>query len=404
MAEYGLFSVTGVEIELMIVDRDTLAVRPLADRLLEAAAGAPASDVERGAMAWSNELVNHVVELKTNGPAASLEGLAAAFHAEVRAANALLEPMGALLLPGGAHPTMDPFRETVLWPHEHREIYRLYDRLFDCRGHGWANLQSTHVNLPFRGNAEFGALHAAIRALLPILPALTASTPILDGRETGIEDARLDVYRRNQRRFPEIAGQVIPEAVFTRADYDRVVFAPIERAIRPHDPEGILDRYFLNSRGAIARFDRGAIEIRTIDQQEGPTADLAFVDLCRVVLQGLVEGLWGDPARQRDLGTSALAALWRATVHHGADAAVTDPDYRALWGERRSPTAGALWDRILERVGDRLLPASRAHLALVREHGSLSRRLRRAAAAEGIPAAWRRLAGCLAEDRPFLPS
>ena len=80
-----------------------------------------------------------------------------------------------MLLPGGAHPWMDPGREMVLWPHDAHEIYDLYNTIFDCRGHGWANLQSAHLNLPFAGDAEFASLHAAIRILLPLMPALTAS-------------------------------------------------------------------------------------------------------------------------------------------------------------------------------------------------------------------------------------
>ena len=44
----GLFEGFGVELEYMIVDRESFNVRPLADRLLEAAAGEQTGDVERG--------------------------------------------------------------------------------------------------------------------------------------------------------------------------------------------------------------------------------------------------------------------------------------------------------------------------------------------------------------------
>src|SRR3712207_7559414 len=77
-----LFAGFGVELEYMIVAADTLAVLPAADRLLEAAAGVPgASDHDDGPVAWSNELVNHVIELKINGPAPSLDGLEEQFSA-----------------------------------------------------------------------------------------------------------------------------------------------------------------------------------------------------------------------------------------------------------------------------------------------------------------------------------
>ena len=54
------------------------------------------------------------------------------------------------------HPWMDP-RAASLWPHEYGEVYAAYDRIFDCRRHGWANLQSVHLNLPFADEREFGA-------------------------------------------------------------------------------------------------------------------------------------------------------------------------------------------------------------------------------------------------------
>ena len=89
-------------------------------------------------------------------------------------------------MPTGMHPWMDPAREFELWPHGDREIYAAFDRIFDCRGHGWANLQSMHLNLPFADDDEFGRLHAAIRALLPLLPALAASSPFADGHARGL--------------------------------------------------------------------------------------------------------------------------------------------------------------------------------------------------------------------------
>ncbi len=100
--------------------------------------------------------------------------------------NGVLEPLGARLMPSAMHPWMDPHREMVLWPHENSSIYEAFNRIFDCRGHGWANLQAVHLNLPFRGDAEFARLHAAIRVLLPLLPALAASSPFIDGRLPGL--------------------------------------------------------------------------------------------------------------------------------------------------------------------------------------------------------------------------
>ena len=218
MSRLRLFEGYGVELEYMIVDAGSLAVRPVADRLLMDDAGVVQSEVERGAVSWSNELVSHVLELKTTEPARSLVGLGDRFAEHVRAATARLRPLGSALLGTGAHPFFDPHTETVIWPGEYTEVYRTYDRIFGVRGHGWSNLQSVHLNLPFGDDAEFGRLHAAIRLVLPIIPALAASTPYLDGRRADHLDARLHLYRHNQDRIPELVGRVVPEAVFPVAD------------------------------------------------------------------------------------------------------------------------------------------------------------------------------------------
>ena len=62
-------------------------------------------------------------------------------------------------MPGGMHPWMDPARETRLWPHDNAHVYRQYDEIFDCSRHGWSNLQSTHINLPFANDMEFARVY-----------------------------------------------------------------------------------------------------------------------------------------------------------------------------------------------------------------------------------------------------
>ena len=194
------FEGCGIELEYMIVDRDTLDIRPIADELLRAPDGSWATDRERGAFGWSNELAAHLVEVKSNDPRQPMPSLPDGFAGEVAEINESLSRAGALLLPGAIHPWMDPKTETRLWPHEYAEIYQSYDRIFGCRRHGWANLQSMHVNLPFSGDQEFARLHAVIRLLLPILPALAASSPIAEGSPTGWLDYRLECYRTNSER------------------------------------------------------------------------------------------------------------------------------------------------------------------------------------------------------------
>jgi len=375
-----LFEGFGIEIEYMIVDPASLAVRPIADRLIHAVAGSYESEIERGEVAWSNELALHVIELKTNGPAPRLAGVGEAFQRSVRELNERLAPLGGRLLPTAAHPFMDPDAEFVRWPHEHGDVYAAFDRIFGCGGHGWSNLQSMHVNLPFAGDAEFGRLHAAIRVLLPILPALAASSPLLEGRATGLLDSRLDVYRTNARRVPSVSGDVIPEPVFDAAGYRREILERIYGDLAPLDPEGTLRHEWVNARGCIARFDRSAIEIRVLDTQECPAADLAIAAATTCVTRALVEERASAGATQRAMPTASLVRVLRATTAQAEAARIDDADYLALFGWRAGPcTAGELWAGLVERfvAGDPLAAGAAAPLETILSQGTLARRILR---------------------------
>ena len=408
----GLFEGYGVELEYMIVDAQTLDVRPIADRVLAGKAGAPVSDLEDGEIGWSNELVLHVLELKTNGPAARLEGLAAAFADRIREANRIAGEFGARLLPTAMHPWMDPLRETRLWPHEFGPVYQAFDRIFGCSGHGWSNLQSTHINLPFSNDEEFGRLHAAIRAVLPLLPALCASSPIVEARVTGIVDNRLAFYRTNAQRIPLVTGEVVPEPVYTRGTYETDLLGKLYLDIAPHDPEGILQEEWLNARGAIARFDRMAIEIRVIDVQECPSADLAIVALVVAVIRALVEDRWVGQSELRALSTSMLSGRFLAASSLGAEARVEEPEWLAAFGLPGPVPMREAWTYLLDEVAtsrseDPLRPGAplRSCAEVLLRDGNLSARiLRRCPPDPGrdvLREIYAELGDCLEKDRMF---
>jgi glutamate---cysteine ligase / carboxylate-amine ligase len=401
----GLFEGFGIELEYMIVDAESLDVRPIADRLIEAEQGGLENEIERGPMAWSNELARHVIELKTNGPAQRLAGLAETFAGEVERIDALLAPLGARLMPTGMHPWMDPSREFAIWPHGDREIYDAFHRIFDCRGHGWANLQSMHLNLPFRDDAEFGRLHAALRALLPILPALAASSPFLEGRYAGKLDARLDVYRSNARRVPSVSGDVVPEPVFSRAAYEALLEG-IYRDLAPLDPAGTLRHEWVNARGCIARFDRMALEIRLLDVQECPRADLAIAAAVSGVARALCDPEPRHQARLRELATAPLARLLRETTASAEAAKIEDAAFlRALGLEPQPLAAGEVWRELLARhfEGEPEAAEHAPALAILLDEGCLARRLLARVGAAPEPAAlrelYRELCDCLREGR-----
>ncbi len=401
----GLFEGYGVELEYMIVDAATLDVRPIADQLIEAEHGAIENEIFRGGFAWSNELARHVIELKTNGPAPALSGLAHGFAGETARIDALLAPLGARLLPTAMHPWMDPLREFALWPHGDGAIYAAFDRIFDCHGHGWANLQSAHLNLPFADDDEFGRLHAATRALLPLLPALAASSPFVEGRHEGLLDTRLDVYRHNARRVPSLAGAVVPEPVFTRADYEALL-ASLYADLAPLDRDGTLRHEWVNARGAIARFDRMALEIRVLDVQECPRADLAIAWAVARTLRGLCDPAPAHQARLRALATAPLADLLARTTAQAERAVVDDADLlRALGLDRAARSAHDVWRALFERhvAADRDGAEHADALDVLLADGCLARRILARAGEkpprEVLVALYRELADCLREGR-----
>ena len=445
--------------EFMIVDRDTLNVLPRADVPLgKDKDGNQLSDIEYDDIGLSNELVSHVLEFKCAHPKSTFDGLGKRFFHEIRRANKKLEKINAMLLPSACHPFMDP-AEMKLWPYDCLDIYQTYDRIFNCKGHGWANLQSTHLNLSFDGDEEFGELHAAIRLLLPLIPAIAASSPYLDGKYTSYRDARINVYRHNQDKVPEITGQVIPEQAYSYDEYNKMIFDKVKKAIAPYDTEHLLNHFFLNSRGAIARFDRGAIEIRLVDIQECPNADIAIAELEIATLKAIVNGKFaasrsGNAAASsetagssasseniaansvphtlkeyreflRNFDTTRLAELLNKTVKDAENATIDWAEYLSVFGidfataptattpAATSPavtsvnavTAGDLWKHIYSVVKNDLTEVSQNVMEKMLERGTLSSALYKALGDspthETFVTEYKKLADCLAHNRLY---
>ncbi len=403
-----LFEGYGIELEYMIVDRETLSILPITDQLIYSIAGSFESEIERGALCWSNELVLHVVELKTNGPISSLNGIDQVFQSHIQEINQRLAQWGARLMPTAMHPWMNPEKDTRLWPHDYNVVYESYNRIFGCQGHGWSNLQSVHLNLPFANDEEFGRLHAAIRLLLPLLPALGASSPLVECQRTDFLDNRMEFYRTNSKRIPSITGQIIPEPVFSRDEYERQIFQPMFENIAPLDPNGILQHEWLNARGAIARFDRNAIEIRVLDIQECPQADVSIVSIAASALQALIAEQWSSLEEQKRISTDTLATLFNETIRKAESTPIQNAEYLQRFGlhGKETCTAGELWNYILDRIPNSntaiydpirtiLQKGSLANRIVQRLDGDLSRK--------SLSEVYRQLSECLEYGTQFIP-
>lgn len=406
---YSLFQVCGLELEYMIVDASTLDVMPVCDRLLAGIAGETANEVypdgETGIISWSNELALHVLEFKTVNPARSLDGLSAIFQSQVKRASAMLEPYGAILMPTAMHPWMDPDREFRIWPHGSREIYNRFDSIFGCKGHGWSNLQSVHINLPFADNEQFIKLHNAIRVLIPVMSGLTASSPFAEGTSTGFNDYRMEVYRTNSAKIPSITGLVVPDPAAGISDYRQRVLGTIYSDLAPHDPEKIISHEWVNARGCIPRFERGSIEIRTLDIQECPAADIACAELIIAAAEWVVAVRAAETGKYDSISTESLYVILLDTIKQGDSSVIRDNDYLSLFGISESCTVSEFWKYMADELyaGKKISPELENIFML----GNLSSRIITAAGNEPgrkkLSDVYSRLCRCLKDGKQFIP-
>jgi carboxylate-amine ligase len=410
---FRLFEVAGLELEYAVVDAE-LRPRTLVGDAFRALAGRATSDVELDGVGFSNELAAHVFEMKTLEPARDLAQAERDLVAGLRRFAAVLDAeFGARLLPTGMHPFMRP-TDTTLWPGAGRRIYETYARVFDIHEHGWLNVQSMQVNLPFGSEIETVALHNATACLLPYLPALTASSPFVEGEPGPCVDNRLGFYRQNQRRVPEVAGRVVPEYMSSYAQYRRDVLGRIYAALDAVEGGERLQHEWVNSRGAILRFDRTAIEVRTLDLQECIKMDVAVAVFVRAALKALVRRL--DEGRMRLPDHDVLVADFDAVVRDGGRARVRAPHlvpFTNLHCAANAPQR--VLERLLEDAAAETPAAERPYLKLVEQRlraGNLSERILGEVARGGRGSEARRdairrvygeLADCLQRNEAWMP-
>lgn len=404
MTNYALFSVLGIEIEYMLVDKDSLDVQPKSDQIINTIAGHQTNSVSLGDIDISNELVMHVLELKNNGPRPVDSPIEKQFHDAILTLQPILNDHHLMLLPTGAHPWMDPHKETKRWPHGDKSIYKQYDSIFNCQGHGWSNLQSMHINLPFSNDQEFAELHSTVRLLLPLLPALAASTPIIEKKLTGFQDSRLEFYAKNQLKIPSITGAVIPEYISSEAQYKKDILEPMYHDIAPYDPKGLLQDEWLNSRGAIPKFERKAIEIRIIDSQECVQADIAIANTVHAILKNWHKN--SEHHLHRPCKTEQLKSVYDETIKNGFSTRLDQAELFTQWQlPKRNMSVRDAWSLLIERVSTSLDNSTQLALEHILKHGNLSERIIRACANDlsrtKLQQVYKSLADCLLENKMF---
>lgn len=261
------------------INNDFFEPQPIADKLIKKIRGRVANEAKLKSAIVGKELQKHVIELKPRRPFESLVEFEEKMQAGLEELLSYLD--GYKLLGLGMHPLLD-LKNALVWDHRDRKIYEAYDRLFNIRQHGWLNIQSFQLNFSYKNEKEAIEIHNKLRILIPFLVAVTASSPICEGRSLFV-DSRLYFYRINQINIPIICNDVIPEKIRSFGEY-KAILEKIYDELRSMGAE-ILCAEWVNSRGVILRFTRKCIEVKVMDEQECIKSDVAIAAFISSVLR-----------------------------------------------------------------------------------------------------------------------
>jgi carboxylate-amine ligase len=305
----------GLEEEFALLHPNSLALVARFEELRDAAlADAVLADSVAG------ELISSEIEIRS-GRCQDLPAAVAAQRDRRRRLFALAAEHGVALGATGTHPWSD-YREQKIIDTEH------YRRVEDGLKYvAWRNNTfSLHVHVGMQGADRAVLVCDRLRPVLPLLLAISANSPFLDGRDSGLHSARSQIFTKSFPRcgVPDAFGSwrafasYIDFLVQTRSI---VEYTQVWWSIRPH-------------------FSFGTVEVRICDaQMTAPESD---------ALAGLIVACVAQAARDVDEGVPFTDLprrmieenFWRA-IRHGLDGELLDLDRAEAY-----PAAEAV-DRLL---------------------------------------------------------
>ena len=176
----------GLEEEFMLLDPESLELVHRVEELYELS---QADDVLAGSAA--GELINTEIEIRS-GRGETFGGAVSQQQVSRDRLFALADRSGVALGSLGAHPWADYRDQQIIDTAHYR---RLQHDL------GWVaqrnNTWSMHVHVGIQGADRAVAVSDRLREYLPILLAVSANSPFLDGRDTGLHSVRTEIFTRS---------------------------------------------------------------------------------------------------------------------------------------------------------------------------------------------------------------
>ena len=289
----------GIEEEFALVDPETLHLVARFEDLRDAAAASDAVLAE----AIAGELISSEIEIRS-GAGSDVDDARSRQAEARRRLFALAAEHGVVLGATGTHALSD-YRDQHIIDTEH--YHRVEEGL---KYVAWRNNTfSVHVHVGVQGADRAVRVCDRLRPVLPLLLALSANSPFIDGRDSGLHSGRSQTFTKSFPRcgIPDVFG-----GWRAWADYVELLvrtgsiveFTQLWWSVRPHH-------------------DFGTVEVRICDaQMTAGEADALAALIAACVRRAAAEVDAGDAPR--DLPARLIEEnMWRA-IRHGLDGRLLD--------------------------------------------------------------------------------
>ena len=343
----------GIEEEFAILDPHTLSLDHRFEELKDASGADPVL-----AESVAGELIKSEVEIRSGRGESFADAIERQREARVRLFRLAAE-RGALLGATGTHPWSTWQEQQIIDTEHYRRVAEGLQYV------AWRNNTfSLHVHVGVRGADRAVRVCDRLRPVLPDLLALSANSPFLDGRNSGLHSARSQIFTKS---FPRCG---IPDAFGGWAGYaDYVDFliatnsiveqTQIWWSVRPHHSFGTVELRICDAQSSAA--DSTSLEAlitaciaqAALDEDEGaphqdPPGGLIEENFWRAIRYGLEGKLIDLPSREEfpaaAVGDRLLAWTAPARALLGIEPAL--PDQNGAQRQRRALAQGASMEEV----------------------------------------------------------
>jgi glutamate---cysteine ligase / carboxylate-amine ligase len=343
----------GLEEEFAVLDPATLALVPRFEELRDAASSDPVL-----VDSVTGELISSEIEIRSGKGEDFHDALARQRECR-RRLFALSSARGVALGATGTHPFSD-YREQRIIDTDH---YRRLDR--DLRYVAWRNNTfSLHAHVGIHGADRAVRVCDRLRPVLPVLLAISANSPYLDGRDSGLHSARTQAFTRNFPRcgIPDPFGgwrQFSDFLDFLQRTNSIVEHTQLWWSVRPHIGFGTVEVRICDAQmtagesEALAALIVACVAQAADDEDRGvpfsdPPPRLVEENLWRAIRYGLDGKLIDLEAGEEYPAGEAAARLLDWTAPMRAELALDPalPELNGAQRQRRMIEAGAAIEEV----------------------------------------------------------